>query len=174
VAAVILPNSYRNNEIIDSKQLSKQKRNKLFTEIKKNAIDYSVIFITSEEVDKMNPKGASIYGMKKAIDELKTRPDVCLIDAEKLNTSYETKSIIKGDEKSISIAAASILAKVSRDRYMEAIDKQYPYFHFAKHKGYGTMEHLKALRKYGPIKQFHRFSYKPVKKVLETITNRKV
>jgi ribonuclease HII len=88
------------------------------------AVAYSIVFITPDEVDTLNPKQASIVGMKKTIDELKIRPDVCLIDAEKLNVSYETQSIIKGDEKSISIAAASILAKVQRDRYMESMDKR--------------------------------------------------
>ncbi|MDR1234990.1 MAG: ribonuclease HII [Mycoplasmataceae bacterium] len=166
VGAVILPTNYHNDEINDSKQLSIQKREQLYDEIIKNALDYSIIFIEPNEVDKLNPKMASITGMKRAIDDLRIKPDVALIDAEVIESKIETKSIIKGDEKSISIAAASILAKVSRDRYMKKMDKQYPQYHFGKHKGYGTMEHLKILKKYGPIKNFHRYSYKPIQKML--------
>jgi ribonuclease HII len=106
--------------------------------------------------------------MKQALEELKiNKPSMALVDAEKIESKTESKSIIKGDEKSISIAAASILAKVSRDRYMVKVDKEYPQYHFAKHKGYGTMDHLKMLRKYGPIKNFHRFSYRPIKEILQ-------
>jgi ribonuclease HII len=107
--------------------------------------------------------------MKQALEELKTKkPCIALVDAEKIESETKSKSIIKGDEKSISIAAASILAKVSRDRYMTKMDKTYPQYQFGKHKGYGTVAHLKMLRKFGPIKDFHRFSYKPIKKILET------
>jgi ribonuclease HII len=119
-----LPASYHNNEINDSKKLSIKKRDALFDIIKKVAIDYAIIFIEPTEVDKLNPKAASILGMKKATTQLKVKPDIALIDAEKLELKIATKSIIKGDQKSISIAAASILAKVSRDRYMINIDKK--------------------------------------------------
>jgi ribonuclease HII len=164
-----LPLNYHNSEIKDSKQLSIKQREKLYDEIIKKAEDYSIVFIEPNQVDELNPKQASINGMKQALSELKVKkPSMALVDAEKIESKIETKSIIKGDEKSISIAAASILAKVSRDRYMEKMDKVYPQYYFAKHKGYGTMVHLKMLRKYGPIKNFHRFSYKPVQKILET------
>ncbi|MDR2369644.1 MAG: ribonuclease HII [Mycoplasmataceae bacterium] len=168
VAAVALPLNYHNNEINDSKQLSINQREKLFEEIRQVAVDYAVVFIDPVQVDELNPKQASIDGMKKALEELKIKkPSVVLIDAEKIEMKTANQSIIKGDEKSISIAAASILAKVSRDRYMIKMNKIYPQYHFAKHKGYGTVEHLMMLRKYGPIKNFHRFSYKPIQKILK-------
>jgi ribonuclease HII len=161
--------NYRNDEIKDSKQLSISQRNKLYDEIRKHAIDYSVIFIDPVQVDELNVKVASINAMKQALEELAIeKPCVALIDAEKIDTKIETKSIIKGDEKSISIASASILAKVCRDRYMNKISEKYPQYHFAKHKGYGTLQHLKALKKYGPIAAFHRFSYSPIKKISES------
>lgn len=168
VAAVSLPLDYRNDQIKDSKQLSAKQREELFDEISKKAEDYSIVFIDPQQVDEWNPKQASINGMKQALEELKiNKPSMALVDAEKIESKTESKSIIKGDEKSISIAAASILAKVSRDRYMVKVDKEYPQYHFAKHKGYGTMDHLKMLRKYGPIKNFHRFSYRPIKEILQ-------
>jgi ribonuclease HII len=166
VAAVILPERYHNDEINDSKKVSIKKRELLYDVIVKVALDYAIIFIDPIEVDRLNPKAASIKGMKMALDELKVKPQIALIDSEIIESKVETKSIVKGDEKSISIAAASILAKVSRDRYMEKISEQYPQYHFAKHKGYGTIQHLKALQKFGPIKNFHRFSYKPIQKIL--------
>jgi ribonuclease HII len=169
VAAVSLPLNYHNDEINDSKQLSIKQRDKLYDEICESAIDYSIVFMEPTQVDSLNPKQASIDGMKQALEELKVnKPSIALIDYEKVKSDTETKSIVKGDEKSISIAAASILAKVSRDRYMQKIDKTYPQYHFAKHKGYNTVEHLKALKKYGPIKNFHRYSYKPVQNILKT------
>lgn len=167
VASVVLPPRYRNNEINDSKTLSIKKREQLFDVIIKDAIDYQIIFIDPIEVDKLNPKKASIEGMKQALSSLKVKPDICLVDYEKINDSNQkVESITKGDGKSISIAAASIIAKVARDRYMIQINDKYPQYNFKKHKGYGTLEHLKALKKYGPIKGFHRFSYKPVQKTI--------
>lgn len=166
VAAVILPINYVNNEINDSKTLSNKKRMELYDVITKVAIDYSIVFIDAKEVDKLNPKQASIIGMQRALTNLNhNKPDVALIDAENIQTEITTKSIIKGDLKSITIASASILAKVSRDLYMMNISKKYPQYFFEKHKGYGTLLHLKALKKYGPIIGFHRFSYKPIIKI---------
>jgi ribonuclease HII len=162
VAAIILPNDYRNDKINDSKLLTAKKREQLFEEIRKIAISYAIVFVSPKEVDDLNPKQAAIIGMKRAIQRLNTKPDLVLIDAERINLRIKTKSIIKGDQKSLSIAAASILAKVARDRYMTNIHEQYPQYNFKKHKGYGTLEHLKALRLYGPIVDFHRFSYKPI------------
>ena len=162
VAACVLPKNYRNDKIRDSKKISSQERETLFNEIKKHAIAYEVVFIDPTEVDKFNPKQASILGMEYAVDALKIKPDHLLIDAEKITSRIPQTSIIGGDDKSISIAAASILAKVSRDHYMSNIHQVYPLYNFKKHKGYGTKEHLCALKKYGPIKNFHRFSYKPI------------
>jgi ribonuclease HII len=167
VASCILPVNYKNDDINDSKLLSKLKRNKLFEIIKKQAIAYSIIFIDSVKVDELNPKGATIMGIKNAIESLSIQPSAVLIDAEKIQINVETVSIIKGDQKSINIAAASILAKVSRDKYMENIDSKYPQYGFSKHKGYGTSEHHKNLIKFLPIKSFHRFSYKPIKDILD-------
>jgi ribonuclease HII len=110
--------------------------------------------------------------MKKVIQGLEVKPDMALIDAEKVETKTDTNSIIKGDEKSISIAAASIIAKVSRDQYMSQQDKLYPQYYFPQHKGYGTIVHLKALKKHGPIKNFHRVSYKPIQKIIETLNKK--
>jgi ribonuclease HII len=162
VAACILPAHYKNDKIRDSKKICPNEREKLFNEIKNKAIAYEIVFIDSLEVDKYNPKQASILGMEYAIKHLKIKPDHLLIDAEKINSRIPQTSIIHGDDCSISIAAASILAKVSRDRYMVNIHQVYPQYNFKNHKGYGTKEHLLALKKYGPIKNFHRFSYKPI------------
>ena len=168
VAGVILPSGYKNDEINDSKTLSPQKREKLFETIINDAIAYQIVFIPPTDVDKYNPKQATINGMKKIIEKISVKPDIVLIDAEKVvNPKYKIESIISGDKKSISIAAASILAKVSRDKLMESYDKKYPEYDFGKHKGYGTVLHLKKLRQYGPIKDFHRFSYAPIKEVLK-------
>lgn len=166
VAGCILPQSYKNDEINDSKKLSAKKRERLFDEIIKSAVAYNIKFISAVDVDKFNPKQASINGMYDVFNSIKPIPDVVLIDAEKLpNIKVKTESIIKGDAKSISIAAASILAKVARDRYMTSIAYKFPEYDFDLNKGYGTIKHLKALKKYGAIKNFHRFSYRPIKEI---------
>lgn len=174
VASVILPARYRNDKINDSKTLSIKKREELFDVITKDALDYQIIFIDPIEVDKLNPKAASIEGMKRALEQLKIKPDIALIDYEKIvGYDKEFESITKGDAKSISIAAASIVAKVARDRYMIQIDSKYPQYGFKKNKGYGTIDHIKGLRKYGPIKGFHRFSYKPIQTIQNSQTKTK-
>lgn len=165
VSVVILPLNYRNNEINDSKKISKKKREELCEEIKKNALAFSIISISATEVDKLNPKQATRVAMKRAIDNISIKPDCILIDAEEIATNQTQEAIIKGDEKSISIAAASILAKVTRDRYMTEIASKYPQFYFDQHKGYGTKKHELALKKWGAIKGFHRFSYAPIKNI---------
>lgn len=170
VAGCILPKGYKNDEINDSKKLSMKKREKLFDEIIKSAIAYDILFISAQDVDKLNPKQASINGMYEVFSSIKPTAQVVLIDAEKVpKIKAKTESIIKGDAKSISIAAASILAKVSRDRYMIEIANKYPEYHFDSNKGYGTIEHLKAIQKFGPIKGFHRFSYRPIKEIIKKI-----
>lgn len=166
VAACILPSGYKNDEINDSKKLSAKKREKLFDIICHDALGYEIIFMSPEEVDHFNPKEATSIAMSQALKKLHPKPDFCLIDAEKVESEIETKSFPKGDSNSISIAAASILAKVTRDRYMINLSVKYPEYHFDKHKGYGTEIHAKALKKHGPIKGVHRFSYKPVQKVI--------
>lgn len=168
VAGCILPVGYKNNKINDSKKLTASKREKLFNEITKVAVAYDIEFISASDVDKFNPKQASINGMYSIYQNIKPSPNVVLVDAEKLpNIKVRTESIIKGDAKSITIAAASILAKVARDRYMINIAFKYPEYGFEINKGYGTIKHLKALKKYGPIKKFHRFSYKTIKEIIK-------
>ena len=170
VAGCILPKGYKNDEINDSKKLSMKKREWLFDEIIKSAIAYDILFISAQDVDKLNPKQASINGMYEVFSSIKPTAQVVLIDAEKVpKIKVKTESIIKGDAKSISIAAASILAKVARDRYMIEIANKYPEYHFDSNKGYGTIEHLKAIQKFGPIKDFHRFSYRPIKEIIKKI-----
>ncbi|MGL5640583.1 MAG: ribonuclease HII [Mycoplasmoidaceae bacterium] len=164
VAICILPKNYVNNEINDSKKLTSLKRYKLDEIIRKDCIDFHIEVIDSKTVDKLNPKNASIKGMQDCLKKIKTKPDFVLIDAEKINSKIENLSIIKGDQNSISIASASILAKVYRDKYMIKMSKKYPNYFFENNKGYGTKIHLDALDKYGPIKNFHRFTYRPIKK----------
>ncbi len=168
VAGCILPINYYNSQIKDSKQLTIKAREQLYDEITKVAISYQIKFIDAELVDKYNPKQATINGMTDIINAITPAAAIALIDTEKITkTDIDTLSIIKGDQKSINIAAASILAKVARDKYMTQMQKKYPNFNFSKHKGYGTLLHLKELKKYGPIKKFHRYSYQPIKQVLK-------
>jgi len=164
VAMCILPRNYSNSDIKDSKQLSASKREKLSKEIIKECIDYHIEIIEAKEVDLLNPKKASIIGMQRCFQKIKIKPDYLLIDAEQIDNKVPCLSIIKGDEKSISIAAAAILAKVFRDDLMIKFANKYPNYFFEKHKGYGTKIHMDAIEKYKPINGVHRFSYKPVKK----------
>ncbi|MGL6124871.1 MAG: ribonuclease HII [Metamycoplasmataceae bacterium] len=164
-ALVILPKDYNNDEIKDSKLLSPKRRQELAKEITKVAIDYNIQVISSLTVDEINPKNASKQGMKKCLEDIKIKPDYCLIDFEKLDISIASESIVKGDQKSISIAAASIIAKVYRDNLMEELGRVYPDYGFERHKGYLTKCHLEAINKNGPIANVHRFSYKPIRKV---------
>lgn len=162
-ALVILPKDYDNHEINDSKLLSSKKREALAQEIMNVAIDYNIQVISPKIVDQINPKNASKQGMIQCIEAIKTKPDYCLIDFEKLDISIPNTSITKGDQKSISIAAASIVAKVYRDNMMIELGKQYPNYGFERHKGYGTKMHKESLIKYGPIAEIHRFSYRPIR-----------
>lgn len=162
-AAVIFPRAYNNIDINDSKQLSEKKREALFDVIKENAIAYGVGIVSAEMIDEINIYEATKVAMKQAINNLKHNYDLILTDAMKLDSfDVEVIDIIKGDAKALPIAAASIIAKVTRDHMMDELDKKYPKYGFKKHKGYGTKEHMEALNKYGPIKGVHRFSYKPV------------
>ncbi len=163
VAICILPPNYNNDKINDSKKLSKKQREIMEIIIKKDCIDFSIELIKPQIIDEINPKKATILAMEKSINQIKIKPDYILIDAEKINSNIPNESIIKGDSKSISIAAASILAKVYRDKYMDNLSKKYPEYDFENNKGYGTKKHLESLKKYGPIKKVHRFSYQPIK-----------
>lgn len=160
-AAVILPIGYYNPEIKDSKKISEKKREKLFDIISENAIDIGIGIVDEKTIDEINIYEATKVAMKKAIDNLKIKPDYVLIDAMKLDIDIPSNSIIKGDALSESIAAASIIAKVTRDRMIDEIDEEYPMYDLKKNKGYGTKKHLSALNEYGPCK-YHRYSYSPV------------
>lgn len=164
-AAVILKKGYINEEINDSKKLTEKKREKLFIEIINNCVAFSLTYISSKEIDEINILEASRKAMKNSILKLKHNYDLVITDAMKIDgLNVDVIPIIKGDAKSQTIAAASIIAKVCRDRYMKCIAKKYPEYHLDKNKGYGTKEHLEAIEKYGPIENFHRFSYAPIKK----------
>ena len=165
VAACILPKGYSNDLINDSKKLTDKKRRSLYEVIKRDALAYHIEVISIDTIDEINIYQASKLGMKICLEKLKIKPQVALLDAMKLDLDYPVESIIKGDEKSISIAAASILAKVYRDDLMIEFDKEYPEYQFAKNKGYGTKAHLEALDKYG-ITPLHRKTYEPVKSML--------
>ncbi len=166
VAACILPPFLRIPGINDSKKLSEKKRDELYKIIVKEAVAYKVVFIGVDVIDELNIYNATKKGMLEAIDGLKVPADYVLIDAMPLGElTQSNKSIIHGDALSASIAAASILAKVSRDQYMKKMDIKYPNYGFARHKGYGTKAHLEALEKYGPC-PIHRKTYYPVTKYL--------
>jgi len=158
-AACILPDNLQIEGLNDSKKLSEKKRDKLFDVIIENAIDYSIAMASVEEIESINILNAAMLAMKRAIDGLKVKPDLALIDG---NTSrgftIPTKTVVGGDAKSPSIAAASILAKVTRDRMCYEFDKQYPEYGFAKHKGYGTKVHIEAIKACG-VTPIHRPSF---------------
>ncbi len=162
IAAVILPNNYNNKDINDSKKISEKKRYELYGEIIKNALAYKIVIIDEKTIDKLNIYQASKLGMIDAIKGIKHPVDLVLSDAMPIGElKVEVVPIIKGDAKSISIAAASILAKVTRDQLMLELHNKYPQYGFDKHKGYPTKAHLLAIEKYG-ITKSHRLSYKPV------------
>lgn len=160
VASVIMP--LDKNSIIegvnDSKKLTEKKREKLFDQIVDKAFAFSVEFIDEKIIDEINILNATKKGMINAINNLSVKPDVVLIDAVKLDVNVKTESIIKGDALSYSIACASILAKVSRDRLMLEMDNKYPNYNFKKHKGYGTKEHIANLKKFGAC-EIHRQTF---------------
>lgn len=166
VASVILPENFFIEKINDSKKLSKATREKIYDIIMENAIAVNRAIIDEKTIDRVNIYQAAMNGMYEAIYGLNPKPDAVLIDAMPLESlDIYHQSIIKGDAKSASIAAASIVAKVERDRMMNEFDKIYPQYGFAKNKGYGTSEHLEALRKYGPC-EIHRKSFEPIKSMV--------
>ena len=158
-AAVILPRGLVIPGLDDSKKLTEKKREALFDQICEQALDYSIAFAAVEEIEERNILGATMLAMNRAIAGLKTRPDLALIDGNR-NKGIETPSrcVVKGDACCADIAAASILAKVSRDRVMLQLAEQYPEYHFEQHKGYGTAQHYEALRQFGPS-PVHRPSF---------------
>lgn len=166
VGACILPKEYDNPLIDDSKQLTDKKRRELFELIKEVAVAYSIVIIEPQEIDRSNIYECARKGMSEAIRCLGNDVEIILTDAMPLkNFEQPVEAIIKGDAKSQTIAAASILAKVTRDDIMIKYDQQYPQYHFAQNKGYGTKEHFEALEKYGPC-PIHRMSFEPIKSMI--------
>jgi len=164
-AAVILPIDFYDERIDDSKKLSASLREELYVVIKKNALSYSYTVISQNKIDKINILRASLRAMKKSVEKLKLQPDLVLVDGNK-SFSYDAEVIpvIKGDSKSLSIASASIIAKVVRDRIMSKLAIEFPKYGWKTNKGYPTKEHIKAVLKYGACK-FHRKTF--LKKIFE-------
>ncbi len=165
-AAVILKPHHTFTYVNDSKQLSEKKRMLALEEIKANALAISIAIGSVDDIDRINIYRATRETMEEAIHNLKIKPDFILTDAMPLHAFHHCESIIKGDQKSISIAAASIVAKTARDAYMLEMHQLFPQYGFDKHKGYGTPLHLEALEKYGPT-PIHRKSFEPIKSMLK-------
>ncbi len=162
-AAVILPVDCEIEGINDSKKLSEKKREQLFDIIKEKAVAYSIQMVDARTIDEINILQATFLAMRTAVESLEPKPDIALIDGNgRPGLSIAEKTVIKGDAKSVSIAAASILAKVTRDRYMLAADKVYPEYSFAKHKGYGTKLHYKAIAEHGICPEHRRTFLKKI------------
>ena len=163
-AAVILPPDLVIPGLNDSKKLSEKRREELFDVITGNAIAYSIASVDEKRIDEINILNATFEAMNKAVNSLSISPDFCLIDGNRIkNMTIPHETIVKGDAKSASIAAASILAKVSRDRFIIEMSKKYPQYGFENHKGYGTAAHNEAILKYGPC-EIHRRTF--LKKLL--------
>lgn len=159
-AAVILSKDFYDERINDSKKLTEKKRELLYDVIMENAISVGIGISSEDVIDEINILNATKRAMLEAVNNLSVKPEHLLIDAVKLDTDIPQTSIIKGDAKSESIAAASIIAKVTRDRMMIELDKIHPEYDFKHNKGYGTKKHIEAIRKYGIIKE-HRKTFAP-------------
>lgn len=158
-AAVILPEGVIIDGVNDSKKLSEKKRESLFDVIRKQALSYSIAYATVDEIEEINILNATMLAMRRAIDGLDIKADYAMIDGNKIPPiDIDAECIVKGDAKSMSIACASILAKVSRDRLLYKYAEEYPMYGFDKHKGYGTKVHREAILKYGPC-PYHRKSF---------------
>ncbi len=158
-AAVILPEGYEIPGLNDSKQLTDKKRRELYPIIKEEAVAYGIAFVDEKAIDEVNILNATFMAMKQAIEQLSVKPELALIDGNRVTDfGVEAVSVVKGDAKVASIAAASILAKVARDDYMEAMDVEYPEYGFAVHKGYGTKRHYAAIAEHG-MSPIHRRTF---------------
>ena len=158
-AAVILPRGLDIPGLNDSKKLIEKKREELFEVIKEKAISYGIAFASVEEIEEYNILAATFIAMNRAISQLVPTPSIALVDGNRTTgIEMESRSVVKGDSKCADIAAASVLAKVTRDRYMLEMAEKYPQYHFEKHKGYGTKLHYEALREHGPS-EIHRLSF---------------
>ena len=168
-AAVILDPANPVAGLADSKKLSEKKRERLFDEIREKALAFAVTRATVAEIDQLNILHASLLAMKRAVERLSVQPEFVLVDGNrKPNWDYACDTVVKGDDRVAAIAAASILAKVTRDREMVALDKAYPGYGLAGHKGYPTKVHLEALERLG-ASEIHRKSFGPVRRQLELI-----
>ena len=163
-AAVILPENYSHEILNDSKKLSEKKRDLVYDDIIKDAVAWSVGIATEKEIDDINILNATFLAMKRAVDGLSIKPDLAYVDGNQYpKTGVKEVTIIKGDSKCMSVAAASIIAKVSRDRFMLKIAEEYPQYQFEKHKGYGTKLHYEMIEQHG-VSPVHRKSF--LKKIL--------
>lgn len=168
-ACCVLPSNFKLDGLTDSKKLTEKKREQFYDYIVNNCIAYGIGECSPEEIDKYNILEATKIAMGRAIDKVKEqiKLDFVIVDGNmKMNLDLPYKSIVKGDSKSISISAASVLAKVTRDRMLIELDKKYPMYGYAKHKGYPTKAHLEAIKKYGLIDGYRK-SYGPVKEIIE-------
>ena len=170
--AVILPPDFSHELINDSKQLSEKQREEAYKIIIENALAWGVGFCTPEEIDEMNILNASRVAMERAIENMHHQYDMIITDYMKMpKAKVEVIDLAHGDARSLCVAAASIIAKVNRDHVCYELDKQYPEYNIKKNKGYGTKDHHEALKKYGPVKGLHRFSYAPIKSLfIEKVT----
>ena len=164
--AVILPKNYYIEGLTDSKKLSKKKRESFFEIINKDALSIGIGVIDNQKIDEINILEASRLAMKIAVNNLKIKPDVILTDAMKLDMGIDEEDIIKGDLKSITISAASVVAKVTRDKMMEELHNKYPMYNFIKNNGYPTKEHVEAIKKYGIIEE-HRKTFNPIRDIIK-------
>jgi ribonuclease HII len=160
-ACVVLPRGFSLEGLTDSKKLSEKKRDEYYNIIKEKAVAIGIGIVDEKKIDEINIYEATKVAMKEAIKNTNIRLEHVLIDAMPLDIDVDTTSIIKGDSKSISIAAASVVAKVTRDKMMYELDKMYPMYDLANNKGYGTKKHIAAIKQYG-ITKYHRLSFKPV------------
>lgn len=165
-SAVILPKNYYIEGLTDSKKLSKKKRESFFEIINKDALAIGIGVVDNKKIDEINILEASRLAMKIAVNNLKIKPDVILTDAMKLDMGIDEEDIIKGDLKSITISAASVIAKVTRDKMMEELHEKYPRYNFIKNNGYPTKEHVEAIKKYGIIEE-HRKTFNPIRDIIK-------
>jgi len=174
VAAVVLPTGFQNSLIQDSKILSPSQRKRAYHLVKKVALEYGIIAKSAREIEEKNPLGATKEAMVEVTLKLKNKPDLCLVDGQEkiVVEGVKTISIIGGDRQSISIAAASVIAKVTRDEIMQKLHKKYPLYNWFENKGYPNKTHLTAIFRYG-ICDLHRKTYEPIKSLLKPNCDRK-